>query len=249
MYGSIGAALGAAGGFMLGGPAGALTGAQLGGGIGGGIDANAANAKQAEKNREFQQYNSDTAHQREVADLRAAGLNPILSASHGGASTPSGSTAQMTNPFEKSFSSAVEILRTMAQTQLVEAEAKTQLEMPAKVQQDIASAKEQELLYRQQQITEGTKRSKMGYEINLIEGELKKLGYSTLGEEIKNDLLRLDVQSAREALKAQKNEGAIDDTEFGKKMRFIDRFMKSVSPLIPRSSIGVSSSSVSRGNR
>lgn len=51
------------------------------------------NQQEAEKTRQWQEYMSNTAHQREVQDLIKAGLNPVLSASLNGSSTPTGSTA------------------------------------------------------------------------------------------------------------------------------------------------------------
>lgn len=77
------------------------------GSIAGGLITNAQNRREAERNRSFQEYMSNTSHQREVKDLKAAGLNPLLSAT-GGASTPTGAQATMENVASGAISSALQ---------------------------------------------------------------------------------------------------------------------------------------------
>lgn len=76
----------------------------------GGKEANRANARQAREQSNFQAHMSNSAHQREVSDLRAAGLNPILSATGGqGASTPQGAKADMQDFVTKGITTGMEV--------------------------------------------------------------------------------------------------------------------------------------------
>lgn len=93
----------AAGPAIMGGTAGAV-----GGGWGAGLSsafnmfsqyqANQQNMGLAQKQMDFQQQMSSTAHQREMQDLISAGLNPNLSAGGNGSSTPSGASAEVKPP-------------------------------------------------------------------------------------------------------------------------------------------------------
>lgn len=70
--------------------------------------ANQASIKEAQKNRQFQERMSSTSHQREVADLKAAGLNPLLSVNQG-SSTPQGAMSPIKNVVDPSTAKMVSI--------------------------------------------------------------------------------------------------------------------------------------------
>ena len=106
MLGAILGAAATAAGVATGNPA------LIAAGVGGGLAAfgqertNAQNAALAREQMGFQERMSGTSYQRAVADMMAAGLNPMLAYSQGGASTPGGQTAVMQNALGAGTTSA-----------------------------------------------------------------------------------------------------------------------------------------------
>lgn len=115
-------------------------------------EQNEFNAIQAQINRDYQTQMSNTANQRAVKDMQAAGLNPALMYGSGSAATtPSGSTASTGSaPSYESFASLVQMMQLPKQLELIESQIKANYAAAGKV----AEETESERVRRQQMLTE-----------------------------------------------------------------------------------------------
>lgn len=214
--------------------------------------ANAMSQSNAREQMAFQERMSSTAHQREIGDLRAAGLNPILSGTGGmGSSSPSGSMgdvqrAPVANEGEALssamgiFKSAFDAINTQARTQYIKevqtpaTQATTQL---TKAQIELVAATKAKTNAETANTLEDTLLKSANIKRTVQETRTAKEMEAKLNQEgvnlkLREKILESDVQTAAAIAAAARVNEEINDSQFGTILIYLDRITKSLAPVI-----------------
>jgi len=186
------------------------------GSLAGGLFQGLTGSNNAADQRDWQRVMSDTAHYREMKDLERAGLNPILAAGGGGASSPSGAMAPAIDPVTPAVNTAIAARRASA---------------------EIANIEEQNKLIKQQTDESHARTVKTDFDSALTSQYVNKVAEETQniklersniplrGRELGShtDVLNWNAKLLAEDLPGRKIEGDIDRSDFGVVQRILER--------------------------
>lgn len=180
------------------------------GSLAGSAMASGSSAKSVRDQMTFQYNMATTAHQREVADLRAAGLNPILSGTGGpGGATPAGASMTMPDVITPAINTGLAAERNRADVDNIEAETKRKTAETRTLENQWFLQNADIYLKNAQSNTEFRRQQQLEQE--------------THTERENTQQVRHLAEIARNSAIGARTEGEIDESRYGQGLRYIRR--------------------------